>query len=956
MRRYRFPNMFADATDSLAENIEELKENEPDQLAIHKDVNERSEEWACITHKGILDAAKPTQQLIAADLKKQDTAQLWMTAMDRIGLIALLINEDPKLPAFVQGPGKHTLPSLVFEMLSTIHSAYWETGETNLFGLNKHHLNNGGMLASLLCHSDYKLGLHPAGIQLNSTAVVGAVFAILCRALRLHSVKATYFDGLLHTAMEHLLILHANKGRDPKHVGSPLIPPALNGSTTLKEAQAACLQNNHQVIKELAQTTSALYKVFDARATADDITHEAIDRGLWAQRLLEGSAQLSGAVLQHDPATFTWQNTRARSLSFVDVEVLLARHAHHHGLYHILEMVRAIRKLQSAFSPVYIELKDIHAANVQPSMAKVLPPGSFYLVTYLSDTDNHYNTLVVAPSNAWAAYQSYSIMRSLLSKVETEGRDITRLPFAPLLFQLLTTSGASLDAAGMRVAYSILGTWFGLGDLDPIDICPDHKKLKANQDALQFVLGQITDELKAGHTDADRWVNLSLVAKALILGVLDKRDTVAALWQRLCGLVPAGYHDHPKYMPVAEEILSLVKVTTEEKATKPNTTYEDWYALQRQCMRPRVESTTVGGCNHAKGCGQAFYRFLVQTEMQSLQYGVDRIELAMRSFIDHKSSEPKDGKDEKKVDKDGDTEMTKIHTAAHSYHGCLSMFDPALAWVRPDSHFVYGNTQVFVWRRQYDQYCDLSDTFQWFLSSFHSRIDPELFRNYNACAGKPVGQAPAVLSPTAKRPRDVPVAKETKEKKARQDSPFAGLLCQHGNVAKDCAACKSSQWPPCKVCRAHFNPSIIKTIDGVCEFCAKKKPPPIRIPSPPSPPYDPNTSPVYRPEEMYSPTSPAYDTGAGYQSTSPSPAMDTSADHEEVKSPCSPAFSPIRSIEEKSSAQAARERRQAAAEAGRAEQARLKKQQATSAPHPSVVARSARDAQQVQAVMKRLKT
>jgi hypothetical protein len=881
MKRQRFPELFTLADDMLEEEVSGLEE---DQKATFIDKRKRPEEWQCVPHKSILAAADAQKEGIISTLHEQHTTTLWMTGADRVGLIALLINADPKLPAFVRPQGRHTLPALVYEMLSVVQPAYYNTSDINLFPLNKHHLNNGGMLASLLGHADYKVGQHPAQTPVAPVAGLGAIFAILCRAIRLHTARAAYFDGLLTAAMEHLLNIFDCVRRDQVPQKLEMFP-AIKGSATLRDAHTLCLQHNYIPLKELERDAAMLIQVFRADAWADDMTAEAIDRGLWLQRLFMNAANpdtvIQGACLRPDPAKFSWQSHRCRPLSFADAEVLLMRHAHVHGLQRVRMMRETEHKRQSPFPLVFVELKDIHAGNLVQSLEKVMTRGRFYITTYLSDTDGFYNTLVAMPSNLWAAYQSFTTMRSLLASTKTEGRDVTRLPFAPLLFQLFTTEFGTRDDDGTRVAYSILGSWLGAGDIDPVRICNDSEaptrgnptkpfyfgKLKQNQDALRYLFGATVEELKTDQTAEDRWSNLVLTAKALVLAILKPGLGVHTQWEELADLVERGYHEHKRYLPIAKSIIAATTsdrppVVPEEKASAPDQTYEDWYPFQRKVLRPRVDATQEGGCNHSKGCGESMFRFLVQMEMESLHYGATRIESTMRQHI------------LPRVDGDAIMSHDKVTTASHVYHGCLSMFDPAVAWVLPDASLMFGTSahQVFVWRRAYDQYYDLSDTYRWFEWCFLERIDPQMFVRYNQCGGKPKGKAVALLSPTsAKRARGqaftLPASasaskgKEAKSKgkevkgPANQEEEATHLMVglsrsMHHLTGKTTGKEAKQEEPNAK--KARMSPEYNPTSPAY----AREE-------------YSPSSSPQYSPGETYNP---AYDPSKGaYSVTSPSP-------------------------------------------------------------------------------------
>lgn len=832
----------------------------------------RSEDWECQAHDTIFAGLEPLKESqleeIQIKVTESKVCQLWMTPIDRLGVIALLINDDPKLPAFVPSHGQHKLPALVCEMLSVAPPSCWESGDVNLFALNKHHFNNGGVLASLLHHADYKVG--PMTTALQPQGALAAIYMVLCRTLKIHGVKAIYFDGLLTAAMEHLIGIFNLQGRS--EFASPLMFPHLEGSAALKEAHTVSLQHNYVPVKELARSCTLLTQVFAAEVVADDLTYEAVDRGLWLQRLQDRSAPgYPDAVLRHDVGQFSWQNTRFRSLTFAQTEILLMRHGHLHGLARVRDMRIDNKRTEALFPLVFIELKDIHASSVYPSVGRVMNRGRFFVATYFSNTDDCYNTLLVLPSNLWSAYQAFSSMHFLGNTTKIEGRDISRMPFAPLLFQLLTASGHGADIDSVFVAYSLLSKWLGLGEIDPVTIQdlevpgPESNLIDGNkraimaQEALRFLLAQTTDELK-GSTDAQRWDNLMLAAKAIVVGVI-RPFGLMQQWTELCRAVRTGYHEHKAYLTLAKDILLIAtaakpSVSHEEKDDEPDTTYEDWYESQRKFMRPRVDVPCRGGCNFNKGCGESMLRFLVQLEMESLHYGQARVQFAQQ--------------------------QKKLKTASNCYHGCLSMFDPPLAWVLPDTQLVYSNSQVFFFRRQYDKHCDLSDTFHLFEWSFLHRLEARILAPFNDCRGKPQGKKVAV-SATVKRGRE---EKETKKPK-KLASPK----------------------------RARVEPD--------------------------SPQYDPSDSPIVK-NPTYDPNSPLMD----YSATSPSYAAPVTLERAgSPTSPAFSPLRSTTELEheqkqrEKSFAQRQREYRAAEVERARQEQARIQTEKHKMLPHSAIQAR-----------------
>jgi hypothetical protein len=299
-------------------------------------------------------------------------------------------------------------------------------------------------------------------------------------------------------------------------------------------------------------------------------------------------------------------------------------------------------------------------------------------------------------------------------------------------------------------------------------------------------------------------------------------------------------------------------------------------------MRPRVEASCPSGCNISKESGRSLYCWLAQVEMESMHYSAARIQEVTRKQIDLKDC--------------------PVKTTANCYHGCLSMFDPPLAWVLPDTQLVYANSQVFFHRRQYDRYCDLSDAFQYFESCYLGKITPEMLVKYNQCRGNPAAKV-ALLSPRAKRPRDNPFTSSSKGKEEK----------------KGTAEQKK---------KAPSNPDDEATDLMVGTSRGKKA----RVV-----PQSPERQQAYSPSEGLEPENPGYNAGPGYSTTSPSPYVGTS--------PPAPTYSPIKSREEIEREDRAREKSWAErmAEANRAKVAKAREEESkkkaarvASQPHKDV--------------------
>lgn len=739
-RKLVFPHVFAQVETDLATEIKNL---DPIERAEHKAINEVEENWTCFSVEAVLASTKRIAEQFAGNMSVSDVHQLWMRGEDRLGLISLIINSNPKLPAFVREPGVDTLPALVSEMLSVVNQAKWECGDVNPFLLNTHHFNNGGMLTQRLSSATYKVDQHPPEIKFEVPAALGAIFVYLCRVIKLHDTNAIYFDGMLEAASEFLLSVYDETAKG--QLVPPSIFPVVKGAAPLKQAFNECKRRCHMVLRELEPSAANLIKVFADQEWADDQIHEAIDRGLWLQRLEDDDECLAGPPLRPLFADSRWHSHRFRILTFPECEQLLVRQGLVHSRGRVCAMKSSEKKRKTRFPLVYVELKDVHAANIIQSIESVMPRNRFHMVTYLSDADNHYNTLLVCSADLWSAYQAYSAMEALDNgQFSEDNRDVTRLPFAPLLFQLLTDESTERDYDGLRVALAVLGQWMGIGTPPPVNICSgDHFRfLRLIQEQLRLVFSCTEEDTLPPGVDADkRWKDLCVVARAFLAAVVAPRSgDMDALLERLRRSIK-GYGDYETFLPIANEILRLAglgsapaevvlpltpaivpepdesKVKEDEKTLEIEDEQESeanhpygWFTFQRQTLRARTEPLKESGCNHRPGAGKSLFRFLVQSEMEHLNYEPSKIKELVERHVLRKSS--------------------TIKTTQHQYHGCMALFDPALAFMRPDQQILYANTVVFLHRREYDRVFDLSDAFRWFDWKIRDRIKPEMLAGY----------------------------------------------------------------------------------------------------------------------------------------------------------------------------------------------------------------------------------
>src|SRR6202034_3622585 len=88
----------------------------------------------------------------------------------------------------------------------------------------------------------------------------------------------------------------------------------------------------------------------------------------------------------------------------------------------------------------------------------------FFAVEYFSREDGYYNTLIVTRLSDWTAYQVYCCAQVYSNTDDDtnnqnllEGIDVTRLPQAYSIFQLITSG----SPAQLRVGFWTLCDWYG---------------------------------------------------------------------------------------------------------------------------------------------------------------------------------------------------------------------------------------------------------------------------------------------------------------------------------------------------------------------------------------------------------------------------------------------------------------------------------------------------------------
>jgi hypothetical protein len=110
-KRLRFPLQFAEADGVLKKFVKQLEKN-PEDRALFADKHERPEDWDCTVHGAVYWADDLEQERFVREKDKQAMVRVWMSGADRLGVIALLINDDPKLAAFVPSAGTRVCVSV----------------------------------------------------------------------------------------------------------------------------------------------------------------------------------------------------------------------------------------------------------------------------------------------------------------------------------------------------------------------------------------------------------------------------------------------------------------------------------------------------------------------------------------------------------------------------------------------------------------------------------------------------------------------------------------------------------------------------------------------------------------------------------------------------------------------------------------------------------------------------
>lgn len=694
-------------------------------------------DWSCEHRDSLGTWMNVTKNDTAEKAMRNPCIDLWISSRNRLGLIAHLINLEPGLSAFCSKNGKRMeLPLMVFELLSVVNPVVYRKMEDSkdptdfVTGscFQTREYANGGFLAGLPyrstsnhpCLSEYE-GKSPMSKDhcvLRPVGGMTALFALFSRSAKLHNVDISHFDGFIHSAMGYAMgiVNYIMEKGDPRKSVLPLL-----GGSEAKIGWRLVRQANKAADEDVQNVVPLALDAF--RGLKHDIpvsVIEATKRGFCRQFITQEDKPSSQG---------SWKDTRYTLMTMADAEKCLSNHAHYDAVLklrewshnnkseaekckeeHKTELQTLAQENKTSLASLLlkkgpktpsrvlcIELKNVNAANCVPCIQRVLMYGSeFFAVEYFSREDGYYNTLIVTRVSEWNAYQTYCATQVFSPDVTLqnfdEGLDVTRMPQAASIFQLITSG----SPAQLRVAFWVMAKWF---------------RFKCSEYPISFpmppMLGghaRIVACLKKMKNHSSRLV------EALICGLCDKKfnpDYVT--------LVRAIEDDfqHADPISLAGAILPYRGdvVAVEEDPTR----YESML-IQKKLGRPRSKAHTFNtlyepGCSHDnEGVGSFLMKVLLRAESEFCGG-------TMMQWVLHKQ-----------------TTVEGTELCGSPSHVCTSLYDFPLAIQRGKgkSSILYVDSSVFIHRREYDQESDKSDAYRWFEMLFAHAMPQEIFEGGNA--------------------------------------------------------------------------------------------------------------------------------------------------------------------------------------------------------------------------------
>lgn len=782
----------------------------------------------------------------AADTKSEtlnsQSICLWMSTRDRMNIIAHIINVEPGLATFLTSDVR--LPSLVFEMLSVVPRVAYSTQESKAsdglaLAFQSRDYANGGMLVGLPgresgAHPYMKVlenPTRPEDVCLNSRGGAAALYVLICQVAKTNQISAEHFDGFVHASMTYAIevINKRMSGRVTDKVRADIIPKMLGDE--IKGDYATMQQHCKLASRDVKPLIAEAIMTFKGEtALPSDHVEAATRRGLARQNISRGDDEQSLGYS-------TWRRVSYAEKSPVEAEQILALHAQYDALIELrarftrVKSAAALNKLnheeeirallardftiragilvkQGPPRPtrvVCIELKGVHAADIVPSsIMRVLKPDEFFATSYFSQADRAYNTLIITDATCWNAYQTYCCMQMFTGAGDDlfpAREETVRMPQAPTIFQLITSGSDSQ----LRVGFWALCLWYGAIALDhhlPSQLAAERKESNRIMDKVQFcikmVLGYPVGEDLKGDELAESADDADLITKALVIGLAAREKEDIEAHERLMLHTTEG-DPHSRKTPILDlrplaraVILGVVGRQTPNGIDKMRYNQIDCQRLLG--TRPRTRASTFmaanePGCSHDHALGQFLMAHIMAAEMQ---YCTGEPCTAYTINV-------------------GDSDLRM--SSGHTRHVCASIEDFAIAFQKPKMKMIFPDTQVYVFRRDYDRDLDLSPHYRDFEDRFLSKIPEGLFSGGNSIRRIHLGGAHMLAKAinnkrSAGAPKKKPNGKRAKASLATA-IPMSLSLSDEADDELDHERIMESYSPSRNECYSPTSPSLI---------------------------------------------------------------------------------------------------------------------------------------------------
>lgn len=478
----RFPHGFSDGQT-------ELSEAGAAAVAVGGGGEEKGERDGCRLEAAVARTAEGHTKLLTDLLSPPEggggaVVTFWMSPENRLCVVGNVLQSSP--PNLFQQ--LWLLPSLVLELLChqpravvAQHIEGWERHARGLsfyvggFALGLPYREASGVVWSLA-----EEGKKP--LVASRAALFSAFYLLVHRMLAADGVPLAFVDGLFLTAWEALCSSSSSSSAgasgvaaEDTHIASFFAVPSGPGAVAAAAAAPSSLVN------------SSLYRQQQLRGSI----RRCVDLVVRVRALLRGSAAPSsddicalqlGCLLSAAQASAVPERRPAFiSLEHADViqrAVREKRRAWQANHYEAVNERQAMEKLvshamwssaadlrrfiqQAPTSDLrYVVIRDTTAASLVFSLEKLFPLGSFFVAEMFSEAGRCYQALLVLTADMLWIYQRYSMSRFLSSPSIAPGlRPVLwqPLPFAPTLFQCLSSSVPLHRRIGVMILRDLLG-------------------------------------------------------------------------------------------------------------------------------------------------------------------------------------------------------------------------------------------------------------------------------------------------------------------------------------------------------------------------------------------------------------------------------------------------------------------------------------------------------------------